>query len=165
MTLGTWFSGTIATVTGEQTMALSGMTAVQAPTTTSAIILLGAFALTTARLRVARMTLAVIAVVSLLGVGTAVAAALNAEELLLEHITGAGEITGQVAVSFMLYICIAALLAACGTAILGFVQAPSWNYSRTRFDADRAESSDPRVRAMDDWDALSAGEDPTGDTR
>lgn len=161
--LFTWLTGTVATVTGEQAMSVAGTAAAPAAVVAGAIILLGAFALTTARRGAARLILAVIAAVGLLGIGTAVMTALNANEVLLRHVTGAGDLVGSASVSLPLYLCAVALAAASACAVLGVVRARTWEDSRTRFDAAEPAASDPRTQAMDDWDALTAGDDPSGE--
>ena len=161
--LFTWITGTIATVTGEQPMAVSGTAAAPAAVVAGAIVLLGAFALMTSRRGAARVILVVIAVVGLLGIGTAAMSLRNADEVLLRSVTGAGDLAGAAVVSLPLYLYIAALAAASLCAVLGLLRVGSGEDSRTRFDAAATASTDPRTRAMDDWDALTAGDDPSGE--
>lgn len=164
LTLPPWITGELVTVTGSTPISVAGNAAAPAAATTAGIMLIAAFALTTAQRRTARTVAVAVGVIALLGAGAAVLAILNAEAVLLRAADGSGELAGPVSVSVAAYVCAAVLGAGVGIAVLIFIGAPKWSDARTRFEAAGSHPADPRTQAMDDWDALSAGDDPTGET-
>lgn len=162
--LPTWLTASVVTVTGTQLVTISGLTAAPSVAAASATIAVGAAALTTANRRVARLILALMIVSSSVGIAMTIATYLRAEQIVAEHVSGTGELSGSVAVSWFAFVSLGALVWACCISVWGFSSVARWEFATTRFDARTAHATDQRVQAMDDWDALSTGEDPSEET-
>lgn len=165
-----WLSGTQTTPTGVLPVRPNGLAALPAVPSVAVVIALAGIALGLAG-RVLRVLAALgAALVGALG-GVAVLGLLREPDAAL--LTAAGEITGVAAIDgdaaltpwpvLALILCLATVLV--GLA-LPFVIG-DWSRVGRRYErgpqaaASRAPRTTARGRAMDDWDALSRGEDPT----
>ncbi|WP_382396317.1 Trp biosynthesis-associated membrane protein [Georgenia alba] len=167
-----WASGAAGTVLGEQTVEVSGGSA--APGVVGAAFVVGAAALAVAIGRragasvggVAMVVGAVVAVVAVVGfLGDPESALRQAAA----ELSGVPELVGDARVTLWPYVTLVLALLAAAVGLSGLVAARTWTTAGRRFErparrgsaVDRA--SDERTRAMDDWDALGRGEDPTDD--
>lgn len=173
-TLPTWVSGSAPTATGDLTVSAAGTTV--APGTASiALVILAAGAVLGLAGRVLR-------VLALLGViAGAILAALNVFAFLAApevaaasaaaEVTSVRAINEPVAVTVWPYLCLAVLAIGAGLGVWFLTRLGSWQAVGRRFETRGApppaeDVADSRTRArrqaMDDWDALSRGEDPSG---
>jgi uncharacterized membrane protein (TIGR02234 family) len=168
-----WVRATVRTVIDVREIAVSGATAT--PALTAAALVVGAAAVT---IGIGRRVGAAVGGVALLGAavlaGTAVAGVLGnpaAPALAAAaELSGVPQLAGEVHVTAWPWVAlvVAACLALLG--IVALVAGGRWQAAGRRFERPGApsarsassEASDARTRAMDDWDALGRGEDPSG---
>lgn len=179
LTLPTWVRGVAATTVGTAEVAVSGVDAVPGASSAGLVVAVAGLVLALSG-RVTRV-LAVLGV----GLGGAVTV-VSAAQLLADpapvaqqaaaEVTGAPELVGPAALSALpaLTLVVGVLTVLTGIALpflLGRWQRVGRRYERTGTPST-VPSSEPapdarhaqgRVRAMDDWDALSRGEDPSSD--
>lgn len=162
--LTTWLSGTVTTLTSQQPLVVSGTAAAPAVVASGAILLVSALALTTASRTVARVILAVAAATSALGVGMVVWVLAHTEDVMIASASGTSALEGTIHVSPILYLNLATQGVAVVFSLFALWRVKAWSFERTRFESASTAPADPRTQAMDDWDALSAGDDPSGET-
>lgn len=178
LTLATWVRGVAATTVGTTQVTVSGVDAVPGAASAGLVVVVAGLVLGLSG-RVTRL-LAVLGV----GLGGAVTVA-SAAQLLADpapvvqqaaaEVTGAPELVAAPELSVLptLALVVGGLTVLTGIALpflLGRWQRVGRRYERTGAPSTSAPEPDPRpaqarVRAMDDWDALSRGEDPSADER
>ncbi len=159
-----WLSADVPTVTSSGIVQLAGATVAPATTAAGLVIVAGAIALTIAGTALARTTAAVVAATSLaaLAQGAAVVAdPAHTVALAAARLSGVAEAPLAVDVLPAAWGGLAALAVAAGVAVGAVAAAGRWVPQRTRFERRPATGADARGRAMDDWDALGRGEDPS----
>ncbi|GAA4422307.1 hypothetical protein GCM10023169_16500 [Georgenia halophila] len=174
----TWASGQVLTVLGEQDVAVSGTTA--APGLVAAALVVAAAALAVAIGRRVGAALGGLAMVGAASVVVAVvtgflsdpAAPLRASAA---EVSGVPRLAGTVTVGVWPYVTLALAVLAAAAGVLAVVAGRTWGGAGRRFERPAAgvgsagarsavgRAGDARTRAMDDWDALGRGEDPTQD--
>lgn len=164
-----WVSGTAPTPTGDATVVVSGATAAPAATAAGLVLLAAALTLTIAGSAVGRLAAGAAALTSAGAVAQVATVLLDPARPVQ---TAAAAATGVPALQGDA-VALAPAWAAGGVLVLGTVAAamavlavPRWRRGRSRFDRTpgTAPATDARTRAMDDWDALGRGEDPTEGT-
>lgn len=169
-----WAHGEVATVLGAQEVSVSGSSA--APGVSAAALVVGAAALAAA---IGRRVGAVLAGIALIGaavlVGVSVAGFLADPAAPLEaaagQVSGVPELTGEATTTLWPYVTLVVALAVAAAGVVTLVAGGRWQSAGRRFErpaaaAPRSAASaatDERDRAMDDWDALGRGEDPSAD--
>lgn len=172
LTLPTWVSAVAPTTVGSEVVMLGGADAAPGVASAGLVVLVSGLVLGLAG-RLSRV-LAIIGVVvggALAGVSAALFL-LHPERAVLRtaaEVSGVPQIDGDVTVApWPVIALVVALLAVIAGAALPFL-AGTWGRVGRRYETG-AESGDhgggqvgrtPRGRAMDDWDALSRGDDPT----
>lgn len=172
-TLPTWASGLAPTTVGTQAVAVGGADAAPGVASAGLVVLVSGLVLGLAgRLARALAVIGVIAGGALAGI-SAVLFLTHPDRSVLRaaaDVSGVPQVEGEIAVAawpvIALVIAVAAVVAGAALPLL----AGSWDRVGRRYEKGReqtpppgnAESSTPRRRAMDDWDALSRGDDPTG---
>ena len=167
-----WVRAEVPTVIAVRPLSVTGGTAT--PALTAAALVVGAAALTVA---IGRRVAVAVGGVVLIGAAVLVAAAVAGflqdptASALAEaaQISGVPQLTGTAHVTPWPWVAlvVAALLA--GLGVVTLVRGRRWQAGGRRFErapeTGRSASSaarDARTRAMDDWDALGRGEDPSG---
>jgi len=163
---GVWLSAEVPTVTTTAPVSLTGASAAPATTAAGLVILAGALAMTIAGVAVGRISAAVVAATGAGALAQCVqllrdpAAALEPAAV---DVTGVPAVAGEISVHPVAWVAVAGLVVATLVALYAVRAAGSWPRDRSRFErAPQAVAIDPRTRAMDDWDALGRGEDPSG---
>lgn len=173
LTLPTWASAVAPTTVGTEVVTVGGADAAPGVASAGLVVLVSGLVLGLAG-RVARVlaVLGVLAGGALAGVSAAVflgdpeGSALRAAA----EATGVRQLEGEVTVApWPTVALVVAVLAVVVAAALPFL-AGSWQRVGRRYERDQAtgaeggqgENRTPRGRAMDDWDALSRGDDPSG---
>lgn len=165
-----WASAPVTTVLAEQTVDVSGGEAAPVTTAASLAVLATGLAVAIGGRWVTRLcALALLALGGLLA-GSAVGFVLDPAPRLLAaaaELTGVREIAGDPALSAWPHVTAALGLLVAASALLVLrvpTTAAGRRYERAQApaaqDAD-TDDRDDRVRAMDDWDALGRGEDPS----
>ena len=162
-----WLSAEVPTVIAETQLDVSGADALPVVSAAALVTAAAGIALAIAGPVVRRL----VALVHLATAGLAAVAILNlladpapAVQRAAAEVTGVRELGGPIEVAAGPYIALAlaVLVAAHGVVVL-FGRA--WQASARRFERDEphtsAAPSSDRTRAMDDWDALGRGEDPS----
>lgn len=165
LTLGaiTWVSGQVDAVTAPVDVAVTGARVSPAVLTIGLVVLASGMALTLAARRAARAILALNVVAAIGGLVAVVLVLRDPAGALLGALSdavGAVELVGSVTVHWAAYAAPAVLLVALGFGVVGLVRVGSWQQGRSRFDV-AVPATDARTRALDDWDALSEGRDPS----
>jgi uncharacterized membrane protein (TIGR02234 family) len=170
-----WAHGEVSTVLGPQDVSVSGSAA--APGVGAAALVVGAAALAAG---IGRRIGAVLAGIALIGaaviVGASVIGFLGDPAAPLEaaagEISGVPELTGEPQVTFWPYLTLLLAVAVAAAGLVTLVASRSWQAAGRRFErpastgrrSAASEATDERDRAMDDWDALGRGEDPSAGT-
>ncbi|WP_420110765.1 Trp biosynthesis-associated membrane protein [Pseudactinotalea sp.] len=169
LTLPTWASAVTPTTIGSDVVSLGGADAAPGVASAGLVVLVSGLVLGLAG-RLARV-LAVIGVIAggaLAGVSAALFLARPERGVLsaAAEISGVPQIEGDIAVApWPVIALVVAALAVIAGAALPFL-AGAWNRVGRRYEKgtdapDVGAAQTPRRRAMDDWDTLSRGEDPT----
>ena len=169
-----WAHGEVTTVLGTQEVSVSGSSA--APGVSAAALVVGAAALAAA---IGRRVGAVLAGIALIGaavlVGVSVAGFLADPAAPLEaaagQVSGVPELTGEATTTLWPWATLLVALAVAAAGVVTLVAGRRWQSAGRRFERPAATSprsaasaaTDERDRAMDDWDALGRGEDPSAD--
>lgn len=160
-----WVEATAPTATAPVRIALTGAQAAPALPAAGLVLVAGALALAVAGRVVARLSAVVLAAVCLGALGQVVALVADpaaAAAAGAAAATGVGRLEGEPGVGMAAWAAIALLLLAAAGAVAAFLAAGRWPARRTRYDRPgTAAAGDARTRALDDWDALGRGEDPT----
>ncbi|MCK6209012.1 Trp biosynthesis-associated membrane protein [Georgenia sp. EYE_87] len=167
-----WAHGEVSTVLGAREVSVSGASA--APGVGAAALVVGAAALAAA---VGRRAGAVVAGVALVGAAVLVAASVVGFlgdpaaplEAAAGEISGVPELTGEARTALWPYVTLVLAAAVAAAGVVTLVAGRSWQSAGRRFErpatAERrsaaSAATDERDRAMDDWDALGRGEDPS----
>ncbi|MCM3659842.1 Trp biosynthesis-associated membrane protein [Georgenia satyanarayanai] len=170
-----WASATVPTVIAEQTVTVTGGDAAPATTATGLAVLATALAVALGGRWVSRLC-----AVALLALGALLAAAavgflLDPRPPLLAAaaaVSGVREISAEPSTTLWPWLAVAAGVLVAASAVLVLRAARTATAGGRRFErapavgerprpTPDAEARDERVRAMDDWDALGRGEDPT----
>jgi uncharacterized membrane protein (TIGR02234 family) len=170
----TWARGEVATVLGAQEVTVSGASA--APGVSAAALVVGAAALAAA---IGRRVGAVLAGIALIGaavlVGASVARFLADPSAPLEgaagEVSGVPELTGEAVTTMWPYATLVVALAVAAAGVVTLVAGRTWQGAGRRFErpdepgarSAASAATGERDRAMDDWDALGRGEDPSAD--
>lgn len=167
----TWFTAQAPSVLAETVeVSTTGGDAAPGVTGLALVVLAGAAAIALGRPWAARLAGGVVAAAGLaLTVLTLVTTGdpTPALEAVAADASGLREIEGPVTRTAAPYVTAALGVLAAAAGVTAVLAAPSWRVAR-RFDADagaktapNARADDARTRAMDDWDALGRGEDPS----
>ncbi len=163
-----WFTAVAPTPTGAAAVALTGATAAPAVTAAGLVLLAAGLTLTIAGVAVGRIAAIAAAATSagafaqVLGVTLDPTAQL---EQAAAAATGVPELQGIADVLLPAWLTVAALGAMVVVSVVAVPALRAWPRGRSRFERDGvAVEEDARARAMDDWDALGRGEDPTDGT-
>lgn len=172
-----WASAPVATVLGAETVSVSGGEAL--PGVLGAALVVGAAALA---LGIGRRAGAVLGGVALLGAAVvatgSIAGFLRDPERPLRaaagEVSSVPELAGPAQVTAWPSLALALAVLTALTGVLVVLAAPHWTTTAgRRFErqpsgaarrgpvSEASRASDDRTRAMDDWDALARGEDPT----
>lgn len=175
LSLLTWASAPVPTVLAEQTVTVTGGEAAPATTATGLAVLATALAVALGGRWVSRLcALALVALGALLA-ASAVGFLLDPRPPLLAAaaaVSGVREISAAPSTTPWPYLAVAAGVLVAASAVLVLRAARTTTAGSRRFErapaagerprpVPDAEARDDRVRAMDDWDALGRGEDPT----
>ncbi|MGM0384425.1 MAG: Trp biosynthesis-associated membrane protein [Actinomycetota bacterium] len=163
-----WLTALAPTPTGAAALALTGASAAPAVTAAGLVLLAAALTLTIAGVAVGRIaavaaaTTSAGAFVQVLGVALDPAPRL---EQAAAAATGVPELQGDATVLVPAWLAVAGLGAMVVVSLVAVPNLRTWPRGRSRFDRDGVGvADDSRARAMDDWDALGRGEDPTDGT-
>ena len=171
-----WSRGEVSTVLGPREVSVPGSSA--APGVGAAALVVGAAALAAA---IGRRVGAVLAGIALVGAAVLVAASVLGFlgdpaaplEAAAGEISGVPELTGEARTAVWPYVTLVLATAVAAAGVVTLVAGRSWQSAGRRFEraapppARRSAASaatDERDRAMDDWDALGRGEDPSAGT-
>ena len=167
-----WLNLTVPTVIARQEVGVSGSTAVPVISAASLAVLAAALAVAIGGTWVRRIAGAALIVLGLLVSATTVRLLIDPEPVArsaASAVSGVAQIDGGITVTPWPYLTVVlgVLVAAGGVVVL---TARSWTSPVRRYErggragapaAAPAPAAEPRVQAMDDWDALGRGEDPT----
>lgn len=166
-----WGSAAVATVLAEQTVSVSGAAAAPVTTAVSLAVLATGLAVAISGRWVARLCAVVLVALGGLLTAASVGFLLDPEPRLLAAaaaVTGVRELAGDLALTVWPYVTAVLGLLVAASAVL-VLRIPTTAAGR-RFERAEGVSApdtapgpakDDRVQAMDDWDALQRGEDPT----
>jgi len=158
-----WARATVPTVLGEQTVTVAGSDAAPATTAAGLALLATGLALALGGRWVIRLAAAAAAALGLVLGGSALQVLLDPEPRVLSaagEASGVRQIAGSVSITPWPYLVLVLGALVLVAAVL-VARVPVTAASR-RFERPSAPSAPTgRVRAMDDWDALGRGEDPT----
>ncbi|MDO5495218.1 MAG: Trp biosynthesis-associated membrane protein [bacterium] len=159
---GAWFSGTTTSVTGEVPLTVTGGS-VPVAGAAGLVLLAAAAALLLARRSLTRVVGAIAALLAA-GAGIAVVVALRDPSPLLADAaataTGLGWSGGEVERHVAAWLALVGLAVGAGGGIAVAALGGRADEEASRFERAPA-NEDTRVRAMDDWDAIGRGEDPS----
>lgn len=171
----TWVAADVPTVIGARRVEVAGSTA--APGLMAAALVVGAAGLA---LGIGRTAGSVIGAVALVGAGGLAAAAVVGflgapEDAVLgaaAEVSGVRQIDGAATVAPWPWVAIVLAGALALLGVLALAAARSWTTAGRRFErpapagrgrSTSTEATEARTRAMDDWDAVGRGEDPSDD--
>ncbi|GAA4286464.1 Trp biosynthesis-associated membrane protein [Georgenia daeguensis] len=170
-----WAHGEVSTVLGPREVSVSGSSA--APGVGAAALVVGAAALAAA---IGRRVGAVIAGIALVCAAVLVAASVVGFlgdpaaplEAAAGEISGVPELTGEARTAVWPYVTLVLAVAVAGAGVVTLLAGRSWQSAGRRFErpatagprSAASAATDERDRAMDDWDALGRGEDPSAGT-
>ncbi len=159
-----WFTAVAPTPTGAAAVALTGATAAPAVWP----VLAAGLTLTIAGVAVGRIAACAAATTSAGAFAQVLGATLDPTARLEQAAaaaTGVPELQGIADVLLPAWLTVAALGAMVVVSVVAVPALRAWPRGRSRFERDGvAVEEDARARAMDDWDALGRGEDPTDGT-
>ncbi|UNX56154.1 Trp biosynthesis-associated membrane protein [Georgenia sp. TF02-10] len=162
-----WADGQAPTVLAVEPVSVSGTTAV--PALAGAALVAGAAALAAGLGRRVAVTVAGVALLAA-GVGAAVAVADfladPAAPLLAAaaELSGVRQLQGLATTTPWPYAAVVLAVGLAGVGVVTLVVGRRWAVAGRRYERParpRTPAADERTRAMDDWDALGRGEDPT----
>ena len=161
-----WVSGTVQTVTGEATVSATGA-AVPLAGAAALVLLAGAAAVPLVTPVLARVVGVVVAVLAGIGAAAVLGVRTGGGGDLLDRAsqeaTGLPWTGAEPTVHLALDVALIALALGAVAGVVLVLRAGTLSAGRSRFEtAARPAAADARVQAMDDWDALTRGEDPTG---
>jgi len=165
----TWASAPVTTVLADADVSLSGSEAAPPTSAASLAILATGLAVAIGGRWVVRVCAVVLALLGVLLGGAAVDFLLDPHPRLLSaaaDVTGVREITGAPELTVWPYVTVALALVVVAAGLL-LLRVPTTTTAGRRFEraggaaAPTQPARDDRVRAMDDWDALGRGEDPS----
>ena len=165
----TWASAPVTTVLADADVSLSGSEAAPPTSAASLAILATGLAVAIGGRWVVRACAVVLALLGVLLGGAAVDFLLDPHPRLLSaaaDATGVREITGAPELTVWPYVTVALALVVVAAGLL-VLRVPTTTPAGRRFEragsapAPTQPARDDRVRAMDDWDALGRGEDPS----
>lgn len=173
-TLPTWVHATTPTATGDLAVSAAGTAAAPVAVSVGLVVIAAGLALALAG-RAVRVVALFVVIAGGVGAGTTVVGFLRAPQAVAASaaadVTAVRAINTPVTVTFWPYASLAALLLAVGVAAWLLLHLGHWQEVGRRYQpAERAPRSEPgpatpqghaRRQAMDDWDAISRGEDPT----
>lgn len=163
-----WFTAVAPTPTGAAAVALTGATAAPAVTAAGLVLLAAGLTLTIAGVAVGRIAAIAAATTSAGAFAQVLGATLDPTARLEQAAaaaTGVPELQGTAAVLLPAWLTAAVLGAMVVVSVVAVPALRAWPRGRSRFERDGAAvEEDARARAMDDWDALGRGEDPTDGT-
>lgn len=160
-----WARATVPTVLGEQSVTVAGGDAAPATTAAGLALLATGLALALGGRWMIRLAAVAAAALGLVLGGSALQLLLDPEPRVLSaagEVTGVRQIIGSVSITPWPYLALLLGVLVVAAAVLVArvpATATSRRFERTAPSAPSAPSG--RVRAMDDWDALGRGEDPT----
>ncbi|WP_413450154.1 Trp biosynthesis-associated membrane protein [Georgenia phoenicis] len=167
----TWASAPVPTVLAERTVTVTGGDAAPATTAAGLAVLATALALALGGRWVSRLCAVALVALGALLAASAVGFLLDPQPPLLAAaatVSGVREISAAPSVTPWPYLAVlvGVLVAACSVLVLRMpTTAGGRRFERPAAAGERpvtlADAPDERVRAMDDWDALGRGEDPT----
>lgn len=167
-----WLRITVPTVIARQDVDVSGTDAVPVLTAVCLAVLAAGLATAIGGVWLRRVAGVAAVVLGVLVAASSIALLLDPEPAALTvagEVSGVAQIEGAVATTPWPYVAIVLGLAIAAAGVLVTLSRASSAASR-RFERDAAAAApgpeargqaDPRVQAMDDWDALGRGEDPT----
>ncbi|ACQ80477.1 conserved hypothetical protein [Beutenbergia cavernae DSM 12333] len=172
-----WASAAVASLVGDDRVTVSGADAAPAVPALGIIALASALALALAGPVLRRVVAIVLAAAGLAVVVLAVGVMRDPGPALRSaaaELTGVPELAGAVTTTAWGWVCAVAGLATAALGVALLSSRRSWGTSSRRYERAGAAPSTPpqpeadrprsdREEAMDDWDALSRGEDPTAD--
>lgn len=163
-----WFTAVAPTPTGAAAVALTGATAAPAVTAAGLVLLAAGLTLTIAGVAVGRIAAIAAAATSAGALAQVLGVTLDPTAQLEQAAaaaTGVPELQGIADVLLPAWLTVAALGAMVVVSVVAVPALRAWPRGRSRFERDGvAVEEDARARAMDDWDALGRGEDPTDGT-
>ncbi|NCD18522.1 MAG: hypothetical protein EOL89_00835 [Actinobacteria bacterium] len=163
-----WFTAVAPTPTGAAAVALTGATAAPAVTAAGLVLLAAGLTLTIAGVAVGRIAAIAAAATSAGALAQVLGVTLDPTAQLEQAAaaaTGVPELQGIADVLLPAWLTVAALGAMVVVSVVAVPALRAWPRGRSRFERDGAAvEEDARARAMDDWDALGRGEDPTDGT-
>ncbi|PYG02334.1 trp region conserved hypothetical membrane protein [Georgenia satyanarayanai] len=170
-----WASALVPTVLAEQTVTVTGGDAAPATTATGLAVLATALAVALGGRWVSRLCAVALVALGALLAASAVGFLLDPRPPVLAAaatVSGVREISAEPSTTVWPYVTVVAGVLVAAAAVLVLRAARTTTAGTRRFErapgagarpgpAAGAETRDERVRAMDDWDALGRGEDPT----
>lgn len=169
-----WAHGEVSTVLGSREVSVAGSSA--APGVGAAALVVGAAALAAA---IGRRVGAVIAGIALIGAAVLVAASVVGFlgdptaplQAAAGEVSGVPELTGEARTTAWPHVTLVLAAAVAAAGVVTLVAGRSWQSAGRRFERQTpagrrsaaSAATDERDRAMDDWDALGRGEDPSTD--
>lgn len=164
----TWARAAVPTVLGEQTVSVTGGEAAPATTGAGLALLATGLALSLGGRWVIRLAAVAVGALGLVLGGSAAQVLLDPEPRVLNvagEVAGVRQLSGTVSITPWPYLALAlAVLVLLAAVLVARVPVTAASRRFERADAaGPAQTAPPtgRVRAMDDWDALGRGEDPT----
>lgn len=175
-TLPTWVRGTTPTATGDLPVTAAGTTAAPAAASVGLVIVAAALVLSLAG-RAVRIGALIAVIIGSVGAAATVVSFLSTPEVVAAsaavEVTSVRAINTPVSVTPWPYLSLAALAAGALAGVWLITHLGTWQAVGRRYDVAPAGAAvveaevpeDPQTRArrqaMDDWDAITRGEDPT----
>lgn len=174
-TLPTWVKGTTPTATGDLAVAAAGTSASPAAASVGLVIIAAALVLGLAG-RAMRFAALVVVIAASVGAAVTVVSFLRAPEVVAAsaaaQMTSVRAVNTPVSVTIWPYLSLTILILAVLVAVWILTHLGTWQHVGRRYETDSSSAPDDtahmhdsrtreRLRAMDDWDAISRGEDPS----
>jgi hypothetical protein len=153
-------------VVGREDVAVSGTAAAPAVPAAALVVGAAALALGLGRRVAAALGGLVLVAAAVMVISAVVGFLADPEPALLgaaADLTGVRELAGDAAVTVWPWVTATLGVGVAAVGALAVVSSSGWQRAGRRFERDDTPrpATDPRTRAMDDWDALGRGEDPT----